>query len=99
MIADNAFTDKIGQHPVGTVYRSVGQCFLYIIICKRYVSTLAIFKIRPQSLGRSMVVKIGVLHSLKKIVLTCQTTENHICQSVTVMCVDIAEGGIIVIRL
>ena len=46
-----------------------------------------------------MVIKIGVLHSLKKIVLTCQTTEDHICQSVAVMCVDIAEGGIIVIRL
>ena len=46
-----------------------------------------------------MVVKIGVLHSLKKIVFACKTSEYHICKSGAVLCVDIAEGGIIVIRL
>ena len=99
LLIDHAFPHKISQHPVRALDRHIAKGLLYIVVSNRDYALLAFLEISRQRLERVSALKFGVSQRLQKIAFAGKAVKHHVGKRRAFAGVDVAECGIVVVRL
>ena len=93
MVGDDAFADKVGEHPVGVGHGRVSERFLNAIVRKRGDARFALLEILHDGVERGASLELRELQRIEQVVLAGQAAKHHVGQRHAVRRVQVAERG------